>query len=147
MNARVVTVPVTTDNVEQPTKFGIWCTERLHAATWHVRPGQRIVTNMHPHADEVITVLSGSGDVIVFDERDPNEEICYQPEPSRGVTPPPPGDHGPHSRLPIAAGEVALVAAGTYWGLVNTGEDDLIAVSCVGPDVSDTSWTVRQAEA
>jgi oxalate decarboxylase/phosphoglucose isomerase-like protein (cupin superfamily) len=147
MKARVVPVPTETQNTEQPTKFGIWCTDRMHASTWHVRPGQRIVTNMHPLADEIITILAGSADLIVFDEQPPNPDICYEPEPGRGVTPPPPGDHGPHRRLPIISGEVGLIGAGTFWGLLNTGEDDVVAVSCVGPDVSKTSWTVRQAEA
>lgn len=144
MTTRVITVPIDTNNTEQPTKFGIWCSDRIHAATWHLRPGQRIVTNMHPRADEILTLLSGAADLIVFDEQAPNPAVVYQPEPGQGVTPPPAGDHGPYRRVPIAAGEVAMVEAGTFWGLVNTSESDVVAVSCVGPDVSDTQWTVRQ---
>jgi len=119
----------------------------MHASTWHVRPGQRVVTSMHPRADEIVTILTGSAVLLVFDQQPPRSEICYQPEPGRGVTPPPAGEHGAHRRIDIGPGEVGLIPAGTFCGLENVGDTDVVAVSCVGPDVSDTVWTVREVHA
>jgi oxalate decarboxylase/phosphoglucose isomerase-like protein (cupin superfamily) len=128
---------------EQPRKCGIWFTERLQVASWRLSPGQRIVAHHHPRADSLTLVLSGRGDYLVYERDQPDPAVCYVSKPDEVVVPPPPGDLGEPSRYPVQAGSVTVAAAETFYGLVNTGDEQLVAVVVTGPDPVDSVYTVR----
>jgi quercetin dioxygenase-like cupin family protein len=73
---------------------------------WHVKPGQRISTHLHPAGQDTWTILSGSG------------EYCLD---ESGAT------------MPVAAGDVIVAHAGEAHGVLNTGAVPLIFVSVVSP--------------
>jgi oxalate decarboxylase/phosphoglucose isomerase-like protein (cupin superfamily) len=143
MDSRVLTVPSEPCSDAQPRRFGLWATERMQAAAWRLGAGQQILPHMHPEADGMISILEGEGEFLIFDSEDPNPEVCYMPAPERGVTPPPQGPLGEPSRHPVGPGSVGMVAPGVYYGLVNTGSDQLVAVAMTASETSGTVWTVR----
>lgn len=73
---------------------------------WHVKPGQIIPAHVHPHGQDVWTILAGSGDYRV--------------------------DAAGASR-PIRAGDVVIAHAGEVHGVTNTGDQPLLFVSVVSP--------------
>jgi oxalate decarboxylase/phosphoglucose isomerase-like protein (cupin superfamily) len=143
MTARVVTVPAGPSSDVQSRKFGLWAGERMQAAAWRLRPGQQIVPHMHPNADGMIVVLAGHGDFLVFDEEEPNPDMCYVPSPEKVIVGPTEGSIGEPSRRPIGPGSVGFAVAGVFYGLDNTGSDQLVAVAVTAPDVDSTVWAAR----
>jgi quercetin dioxygenase-like cupin family protein len=73
---------------------------------WHVKPGQRISTHLHPHGQDTWTILSGSGDYCL------NES---------------------GSSKPVSAGDVIVAHSGEAHGILNTGDVELVFVSVVSP--------------
>jgi quercetin dioxygenase-like cupin family protein len=83
-------------------------TESPHAVVvaWHVKPGQRIATHVHPHGQDTWTVLSGQGDYVL--------------EPV-----------GTSRR--IGAGDVVVAPTGCAHGVHNAGDEPLLFISVVSP--------------
>jgi quercetin dioxygenase-like cupin family protein len=73
---------------------------------WHVKPGQRISTHLHPHGQDTWTILSGSGD------------YCLSAS---------------GSSKPVNAGDVVVAHSGEAHGILNTGDVELVFVSVVSP--------------
>jgi mannose-6-phosphate isomerase-like protein (cupin superfamily) len=128
---------------EQSRKLGIWFSERMQAAVWRLSPGQRIVAHCHPNADSLTMVVSGTGSYLDYDGQTPDPAVCYVSKPDVKVVPPPPGDLGRPRLRPVQGGSVAVTGADHYFGLVNTGSDELVAVVVTAPDSSDSIYTVR----
>jgi oxalate decarboxylase/phosphoglucose isomerase-like protein (cupin superfamily) len=142
-NPRVLTVPTAASADAQSRKLGLWTSDRMQVSTWRLRPGQQILPHMHPRADGMIVVLEGEGEFLTFDAEDPNPDICYMPAPHYGVTPPPQGSFGNPSRHPVGPASVGMVPPGVFYGLVNTGSEQLVAVAVTSCDTSETVWTTR----
>jgi oxalate decarboxylase/phosphoglucose isomerase-like protein (cupin superfamily) len=143
VTSRVVQPPADPASDDQPRKLGIWFGERIQAAAWRLGPGQRIVAHCHPRADSVIVVLSGRGQYFVYDDAGPDPAVRYVSKPDEVVAPPPPADPGPAETRAVCSGSVALTSAGRFYGLVNDGADQLVAVVVTGPDASESVYTVR----
>lgn len=143
MKARVIHAPSAGIQDEQPRKHGVWYTDRMQAATWHLAPGQRIVAHCHPKADSLLTILRGNGEYFVYEDEDPDPAVCYVPAPDAVVVPPPPGDPGTAKTIPVGPGSMAFTPAGKFYGLVNTGSDFVIALAVTAADPSRSIYTVR----
>lgn len=143
MTARIMTVPTAAIDDDQPRKFGCWFTPNLQVAAWRIRPGQEMVTHCHPDADALVVVLEGEGDLLLYEDSEPDPSGCYRSEPDAVVVPPPPADSGTPTRAPIVGGTMVIVGAGTYFGIANTGGTQMVVVVATGPDSATSIYTVR----
>lgn len=143
MSSRVVQLAVAPTADDQARKFGIWFNDRMQVAGWRLGPNQRIVAHCHPKADSTIVVLQGSGDYIVHGDEGPPSVVQYESRPDSVVVPPPVGDAGEPERHSMSRGSVAVTPAGRFYGLVNTGDEVLVAVVITAPDSSNSIYTVR----
>ncbi|MFC8513889.1 hypothetical protein [Streptomyces sp. NPDC057257] len=141
--ARVIQVPSVAVHDEQARKQGVWYTDRMQAATWHLAPGQRIVAHCHPEADSLLSVISGTGEYFVYEDEEPNPSVCYVSEPDVVVVPPPPGDPGTPKGTAVGPGSLAFTPAGRFYGLVNNGTEPVIALAVTAADPSHSVYTVR----
>lgn len=73
---------------------------------WYVKPGQRLASHIHPHGEDIWTILSGRGEY-------------YQDQTGTSV--------------PIGPGDVVVARAGEIHGAMNTGNEPLIFVSVISP--------------
>ncbi|MEV4439208.1 cupin domain-containing protein [Streptomyces sp. NPDC049577] len=126
-----------------PRKLGLWASERMQAAAWRLGPGQDISARMHPVADGMILVLAGHGEFQVFDGEEPEPAGAYVPSAHYPLDAPPRRPLPEPSRHPIGPGSVGMAPAGLYYGLVNTGDEQLVAVAVTASDTTGTAWTVR----
>ncbi len=143
MNFQVVDVPSAPSSDAQSRKLGLWFGPRLKAAAWNLRPGQQIVPHMHPDADGMVVVLSGSGDFLVYEEDAPNPDMCYVPSPINVVAVPSSGAVGEPGRRPVGPGSIGFAPAGVFYGLANTGAEPLVAVTVTSSDTDSTVWAAR----
>jgi quercetin dioxygenase-like cupin family protein len=129
---------------DQPYKRGLWASDRMRVATWHLEPGQRIVAHAHPHADDVTVILAGVGHYVTYDERGPDPEAVYTPQPCAVVRPPAVTvDDSECRMIPVSSGHVVVAAAGTFHGVVNTGSQPMTVVVTTGPTIDDSPYVVR----
>lgn len=143
MALRTFTVPTAPCDDSVARKLGLFASERMQAAAWRLSPGQDISARSHPKADGMIVVLAGRGEFQVFDSAEPDPGACYVPSAHYPLDAPPKKPLPEPSRHPVAAGDVGLAPAGLYYGLVNTGDEQLVAIAVTASDTSGTSWTVR----
>ncbi|MCB5910432.1 cupin domain-containing protein [Streptomyces pinistramenti] len=143
MPMRTVSVPTKPCNDPVPRKLGLWAGERMQAAAWRLNPGQEISARMHPQADGMIIVLEGHGEFQVFDTEEPEAAGAYVPSahypldaPQKRALPEP-------SRHHVGPGTAGMAPAGLFYGLVNTGDEHLVAVAVTASDTTGTAWTVR----
>lgn len=136
--------PEPVEPCDQPFKLGLWATENIRVSRWHLSPGQRIVTHAHPRADDLVVVLHGDGHYLSFEDVTPSPAMRYVPEPCKVVVPPAQRpDHTCCHMIPVSTGHVVIARQGTFHGLVNTGDHELVAVVATGPDIRDTEYVVR----
>lgn len=129
----------------QPLKHGLWFTQHLQVGLWHLNPGQRITTHLHPRADDLMVVVQGAGDYLYYPEgTGPTTAGCYEPSPTHVVVPPStrPDDAGA-TRVTVGPGSVIATGAGAFHGLVNTGEGQLVVAVATGPDVTESVYVTR----
>ncbi|AUI60374.1 hypothetical protein B1H26_24320 [Amycolatopsis sp. BJA-103] len=91
----------------------------------------------------MIVILAGRGEFQVFDGDEPDPAACYVPSAHYPLDAPAKKQLPEPSRYPVEAGSVGHAPAGLYYGLVNTGNDVLVAITVTASDTSGTSWTVR----
>ena len=143
MTVRAFAVPTEPVTDPVPRKLGLWASSRMQAAGWRLRPGQDISARMHPLADGMIVVLAGEGEFQVFDEESPDAAAAYVPSAHYPLDAPPRRSLPEPSRHPVRPGMVCMAPAGCYYGLVNSGDEQLVAVAVTASDTSGTAWTVR----
>jgi len=141
----VIEVPTAPCDDEQPRKLGIWFSERMQATAWRLSPGQRYVARSHPRADSLLLVLRGQGDYLVYGDEQPQPDGLYTPDPYAPVEAPPPVELPKATVTPVLPGSVAMTPSGLFYGLVNTGTEQLAAVVVTAPDPSGSVYTIRQA--
>jgi quercetin dioxygenase-like cupin family protein len=73
---------------------------------WHVKPGQRIASHVHPHGQDTWTILAGHG-----------EYVLEATGTSRRVN----------------AGDVVVAPTGCVHGVYNSGLEPLLFISVVSP--------------
>jgi quercetin dioxygenase-like cupin family protein len=91
---------------EEPIRSVVTSTAEAVIVAWHVAPGQRIASHVHPQGQDTWTVLSGRGDYVVG------------------------GDQPP---LPIGPGDVLVAPVGAVHGVYNGGTEPLRFISVVSP--------------
>lgn len=129
---------------DQPYKRGLWASDHMRVATWHLEPGQRIVAHAHPHADDVMVILAGDGHYLSYDDRGPDPQAVYTPQPGAVVVPPTVKAEDSGCRMiPVSAGHVIVAAAGAFHGVANTGGQPLLVVVATGPNIDDSPYVVR----
>jgi quercetin dioxygenase-like cupin family protein len=96
-------------NDGEPIRSVVHETDDAAIVAWTIKPGQRISPHMHPSGQDTWTVIAGFGE--------------YQLDAS-GAT------------VRIAAGDIAVAPAGAVHGVLNTGSQNLVFVSVVGPALS-----------
>lgn len=95
-----------TEAPEEPPRTVVTDTPHGVVVAWHVAPGQTIRPHVHPHGQDTWVVLEGRGRYIVNADGDTR---------------------------PLAAGDIAVAAAGQVHGAINDGEVALRFVSVVAP--------------
>lgn len=143
MRIRTVSMPTEPCHDPVPRKLGLWGSSRMQAASWRLNPGQDISARMHPLADGVIIVFEGSGEFQTFDEQEPTAAGTYVPSAHYPLDAPPKRPLPEPSRYPVGPGTVSFAPAGLFYGLVNTGDEQLIAMTVTASDTNGTAWTVR----
>ncbi|CAL9640601.1 hypothetical protein SUDANB120_06334 (plasmid) [Streptomyces sp. enrichment culture] len=137
--------PVPTEPVSDPVprKLGLWASERMQASAWRLAPGQDISARMHPQADGMFLIVRGQGEFQVFDGQEPEAAGSYVPSAHYPLDAPPKRPLPEPTRHRVEAGMVCMAPAGLFYGLVNSGEEQLVAVAVTASDTSGTAWTVR----
>ncbi|MFB6818646.1 cupin domain-containing protein [Streptomyces sp. NPDC056347] len=143
MRIRSITVPTEPCHDSVARKLGLWSSEHMQAAAWRLNPGQDISARMHPQADGLIVVLEGQGEFQTFDTEEPEAAGSYVPSAHYPLDAPPKRPLPEPNRYEVGPGTISLAPAGLYYGLVNTGDEQLVAVSVTASDTSGTAWTVR----
>ncbi|MFJ7213642.1 cupin domain-containing protein [Amycolatopsis sp. NPDC098790] len=143
MTLRTFTVPTEPCADSVARKLGVFASDRMQAAAWRLAPGQDISARMHPRADGLVVVLAGRGEFQVFETAEPDPAGCYVPSAHYPLDAPPKRPLPEPGRHEIGPGSVGVAPAGLYYGLVNTGDEVLVAVTVTASDTSGTSWTVR----
>lgn len=93
-------------NDGDPIRSVITQSEHATIVAWHVRPGQRIASHVHPQGQDTWTVLSGSGQYHLS---------------------------GSGATQTITAGHVAVAHAGEVHGVTNQGSEPFVFISVVCP--------------
>ncbi|MEU6862339.1 cupin domain-containing protein [Streptomyces sp. NPDC046876] len=143
MVVRAFAVPTAPVSDAVPRKLGLWASEHMQASAWRVSPGQDISARMHPQADGMFLVLQGRGEFQVFDGEEPEAAGAYVPSAHYPLDAPPKRSLPEPSRYEVGPGMVCMAPAGLFYGLVNTGDEQLVAVAVTASDTSGTAWTVR----
>ncbi|MCC0100228.1 hypothetical protein K7B10_36720 [Streptomyces flavotricini] len=143
MVVRAVSVPTEPVSDPVPRKLGLWASERMQASAWRLSPGQDISARMHPQADGMFLILQGEGEFQAFDKQEPEAAGAYVPSAHYPLDAPPKRPLPEPSRSAVKPGMVCVAPAGLFYGLVNTGEEQLVAVAVTASDTSGTAWTVR----
>ncbi|MEV7596882.1 cupin domain-containing protein [Kitasatospora sp. NPDC089797] len=143
MVLRAVAVPTEPVFDAVPRKLGLWASGRLQASAWRLSPGQDISARMHPQADGMFLIVQGRGEFQVFDGQEPEAAGAYVPSAHYPLDAPPKRPLPEPSRSQVEAGMVCMAPAGLFYGLVNTSEEQLVAVAVTASDTSGTAWTVR----
>lgn len=93
----------------EPIRTVVTQTPQATVVAWHVEPGQRISTHVHPTGQDTWTILSGQG--LYFTALD-------------------------GAARQIHAGDVAVAPVGAVHGAINTGDVPLLFISVVSPSES-----------
>lgn len=97
----------------------LWTGEHTQLVIMTIQPGGEIGLETHPHTDQVLAFVSGTGEARLGGEV-----------------------------RPVAAGDVAVVPAGTEHNFVNTGPNPLVLWTVYGPpEHPDGTVHVDKAEA
>jgi quercetin dioxygenase-like cupin family protein len=89
----------------EPVRSVVTESEQAVIVLWHLLPGQRIATHIHPSGQDSWTVLSGVGDY----------------------------ELGEGAVQRIGVGDVAIAPVGAMHGVLNCGAEPLVFVSVVSP--------------
>jgi quercetin dioxygenase-like cupin family protein len=89
----------------EPVRSVITESEQAVIVLWHLLPGQRIASHIHPQGQDSWTILSGEGEYVL----------------------------GAGEVTRIGVGDVAIAPTGAMHGVLNCGEEPLVFVSVVSP--------------
>ncbi|MBI5193714.1 MAG: cupin domain-containing protein [Nitrospirae bacterium] len=95
----------TRPSIDKPIRSVIQETEESLVIVWHVGPGQEISAHVHPHGQDIWTVISGTAEY-------------YQ---------------GVGLSAHLKSGEIAIAEPGQVHGAMNTGSEPFIFISVVAP--------------
>ena len=94
---------------EQATKTVFYSTDSTSGSVWLVKPGQVVAPHQHTTSDDLWICVQGKG--------------VFYPEP--GI------------ETAISKGDIVLSGKGNCHGMRNTGDEDFIFVSVLGPVPAD----------
>ena len=97
------------ESPEKAVKTVFYSTDCTSGSVWVIKPGQTLAKHTHNNSDDVWICLKGQG-------------VFYP---------------SPDVEVPFGAGQVILSPKGACHGAKNTGSEDIIFVSIVGPVPAD----------
>jgi quercetin dioxygenase-like cupin family protein len=89
----------------EPVRSVVTESEQAVIVLWHLLPGQRIASHVHPQGQDSWTILRGQGEYVL----------------------------GAGEVTKIRVGDVAIAPVGAMHGVLNCGEEPLVFVSVVSP--------------